>query len=92
LTATVTRKQPFNTRTSKARDGEAIAMQIDDTQQEVIAIAQYAIAPGRLAFAPGSSWTADTGAEARWMEHSCVNKIVAWESFSHTRQLARASD
>lgn len=66
----------------KARDGETIRVQIGDTQQEAIASnGSFAVAPGHLALAPGSSgWTNAQGAETRWME-LFLRSGNAWESF-----------
>lgn len=50
--------------------GTTILVRIGEvTQEAVVSDGSFAVAPGQLAFAPGSSgWTMSTGDDCRWME------------------------
>lgn len=67
---------------SNARDGSTVCVRIGDTEQEVIASdGSFAVEPGQLAFAPGSSgWTNTQGEETCWME-LFLRSGSAWELF-----------
>ncbi len=74
----------------KARFGETIRIQINDSQQEALASdGSFAVAPGQLAFAPGSSgWTNAQGEQTRWME-LFLRSGNAWELFGRPSVGAR---
>lgn len=67
---------------SNARDGSTVRVRIGDTEQEAIASdGSFAVEPGQLAFAPGSSgWRNTQGEETRWME-LFLRSGSAWELF-----------
>ncbi len=67
---------------SNVRDGSTGRVRIGDTEQEAIASdGSFAVEPGQLAFAPGSSgWTNTQGEETRWME-LFLRSGSAWELF-----------
>ena len=67
---------------SPARSGSSVRVRIGDTEQEAIASdGSFAVEPGRLAFAPGSSgWRHPQGGETRWME-LFLRGGSAWEAF-----------
>ncbi len=63
-------------------DGSTVHVRIGDVEQEAIASdGSFAVEPGQLAFAPGSSgWTNAQGKETRWIE-LFLRSGNAWESF-----------
>ncbi|MBD2093974.1 SAM-dependent chlorinase/fluorinase [Trichocoleus sp. FACHB-591] len=66
----------------KAEVGSAISVRIGDTEQTAIASdGSFAVEPGQIAFAPGSSgWTDSAGQETQWME-LFLRGHSAWEAF-----------
>jgi hypothetical protein len=68
---------------SKASDGSSIRLQIGEIEQEAIASdGSFAVEPGQLAFAPGSSgWTDAQGEFTSWME-VFLRGGNAWELFN----------
>ncbi|HEY9749709.1 MAG TPA: hypothetical protein V6C63_13575 [Allocoleopsis sp.] len=68
--------------THQVEVGSAITVQIGDQVQTAIASdGSFAVEPGQIAFAPGSSgWTDATGHETRWME-LFLRGHSAWEAF-----------
>ncbi len=68
---------------SKASDGSSIRLQIGEVEQEAIASdGSFAVEPGQLAFAPGSSgWTDAQGEFTSWME-VFLRGGNAWELFN----------
>ncbi len=67
---------------NRARTGVRVRVRIGDAEHEAIASdGSFAVAPGQLAFAPGSSgWTDPQGQETRWME-IFLRSGNAWEMF-----------
>jgi hypothetical protein len=67
---------------NNVRDGSSVRLHIGDTEQEAIASnGSFAVEPGQLALAPGSSgWTNPQGEETRWME-LFLRSGSAWELF-----------
>jgi hypothetical protein len=67
---------------SPARSGALIRVRIGSTEQEaVVSDGSFAVEPGRLAFAPGSSgWQHPRDGETRWME-LFLRGGSAWEAF-----------
>ncbi len=67
----------------KAGDSETVRVRIGDTEQEAIASdGSFAVEPGQLALAPGSSgWTNAQGEQTRWME-LFLRSGSAWELFA----------
>ena len=55
---------------NNVRSGSSVRLRIGDTEQEAIASdGSFAVEPGQLAFAPGSSgWSNAQGDQTRWME------------------------
>jgi hypothetical protein len=64
-------------------DGSTVRVQIGDKEQEALkSDGSFAVEPGQLAFAPGSSgWTNAQGEETRWME-LFLRGGNAWELFA----------
>jgi hypothetical protein len=67
---------------SPARSGSIIRVRLGRIEQEAVASdGSFAVAPGRLAFAPGSSgWRHPQGGETRWME-LFLRGGSAWDLF-----------
>jgi hypothetical protein len=67
---------------SPVRSGSAIRVRIGRAEREAVASdGSFAVEPGRLAFAPGSSgWRYSRDAETRWME-LFLRGGSAWETF-----------
>lgn len=67
---------------SNIRSGSTVKVRIGEREQEAIATdGSFAVVPGQLAFAPGSSgWTNAEGKQTRWME-LFLRGGNAWESF-----------
>lgn len=63
-------------------DGAPVRLRIGDREREAIAgEGTFAVAPGQVAFAPGSSgWPGEGGEETRWME-VFLRGGNAWEAF-----------
>jgi hypothetical protein len=84
---------------SPARSGSIVRVRIGGVEQEAIASdGSFAVEPGRLAFAPGSSgWRHPDGGETRWME-LFLRGGSAWEAFQRPkvgepiRIISQASD
>jgi hypothetical protein len=67
----------------KADDGDTVRVRIGDTELEAITSdGSFAVEPGQLALAPGSSgWTNAQGEQTRWME-LFLRSGSAWELFA----------
>lgn len=65
-----------------AKEGSRVVVRIGEAKHEAVASdGSFAVAPGQLAFAPGSSgWTAPGGEEIRWVE-VFLRGGNAWELF-----------
>jgi len=76
-------KTTIQPQTIQASDGETVRVRINDTQLEAIAsVGSFAVEPGQLALAPGSSgWTNAQGEQIRWME-LFLRSGSAWELFA----------
>lgn len=70
----------------KVGDGNTIRVKIGDTELEAIASdGSFAVEPGQLAFAPGSSgWKNAQNEETLWME-LFLRSGNAWETFAHPK-------
>jgi len=75
---------------NNVRDGSSVRLRIADTEQEAIASdGSFAVEPGQLALAPGSSgWTNPQGEETRWMELYAAARVFERPSVGATIQLA----
>lgn len=76
-------KTTISHKSIKAGDGNTVRIQIGNTEQEAIASdGSFAVEPGQLALAPGSSgWTNAQGEQTRWME-LFLRSGNAWELFA----------
>jgi hypothetical protein len=74
-------KTTISHQNSKARNGTSVRVQIGDTEQEaIVSDGSFAVEPGQLAFAPGSSGWTSAGETTYWME-LFLRSGNAWELF-----------
>jgi hypothetical protein len=83
-------KTTISHKSIKAGDSNTVRIQIGNTEQEAIASdGSFAVEPGQLALAPGSSgWTNAQGEQTRWME-LFLRSGNAWELFARPTIAAR---
>jgi len=76
---------------NNVRDGSSVRLRIGDRGAEAIASdGSFAVEPGQLALAPGSSgWTNPQGEETRWME-LFLRSGSAWSCLSARRSVLPA--
>jgi S-adenosylmethionine hydrolase len=75
-------KTTIQPNTHQVEVGSQITVRIGETEQAAIASdGSFAVEPGQIAFAPGSSgWTTPEGGETQWME-LFLRGHSAWEAF-----------
>lgn len=77
-------KTTFRSAPGDVRAGSRVTVRIGETEREaIVSEGSFAVEPGEIAFARGSSgWVAEGGEDTRWME-LFLRGGNAWEAFGH---------